>query len=252
MTLPAYLHVGNENYDLRSNNLPAGYFLAQIGEYQQAPSGNPAVIVLEDEANTVFDDQWQISLWAHNFGMLKNNVASLMGYAKALMNNSSGIGNAEEPRENVITGEKLGYPHPYLDKLRTFALATHAVRDYDATRYQVWAQDGANPPQMKPGKARPRSIADIDNGMVKASDYLYNPQETPWAFFACSNFRTVPGGTTISPFAGGLTYDWTPKPDEPFTWFPLANHHSAPLLSLKSLWKGYWHIKTLIEGRDDS
>lgn len=221
----------------RISLVPEGYFLAQIGEYQQAPSGNPAVIVLHDEADTVFEDQWQLALYAWNFGMLKNNVAALMGSAKALMN-KTGIDNPEEPRENIISGATVpGLPHPWLDKLRTFARATHAVRDYDSTYYQVWTMDGARPPLMKPGRIPPRSVEDIDAGLVRASDYVYSPQFTTWAFMACNNFRTLPGNqTSISPFAGGITYPWTPAPDEIYTWFPLTSHHTAPVLSPKSLW----------------
>lgn len=221
----------------RAFNLPAGYFLAQIGEHQQAPSGNPAVIPLRDLADTVYNEQWQLFHYAHNFGMLKNNVCNPFGYFAALAN-KTGLGNPNEPKRNYIMEEDLDAPRDFwIDKLRTFSLNTHAVRDYSENYYQVWTMNGAINPIMKPGKPPPSSVADIDSGKVKSTDYVFNPKETLYAFLICNNFNTKLGNlTTISPFAGGIKYDWTPDPNEIYTFAPLVSKHKEPVLSLKSLW----------------
>lgn len=215
----------------RSQRIPDGYFLAQIGEYQTAPSGNPAVIMIHDQADTIYTKEWQLALYCHNFGMLKNNVCNMMDSAAALMN-KTGV----NLYANHILGENLKERDPWLDKFRLFARGTYAVRDYDSDHYQVWAMDGENPPQMKPRKAAPISVADIESGLVKSEDYLYNPKETLFAFMVPNNFNNKGGGvTTISPFPGGLIYDWTPSPLEPYQFFPVSTRRS-PILSPKTLW----------------
>lgn len=217
-------------------NIPLGYSLYQIGEYQVAPSGNPAVILLHDEADTVFDDDWQMYLYIINFGMRKNNVSSLMGSSKALMNNSTGIGGSVE-REDLISGQNLGAAHPYLDKLRTFSRNTHACKDLGNGTLQLLLMDGRFPPPMKPGRPRPGSIEEIDNGRVTVDDYLYTPKSHPHLFLVCNNFNIKPGGvTTISPFPNGLLYDWTTARNEIYTFFPFVTHHTVPVISDKSLW----------------
>jgi len=218
------------------SNLPAGYFLAQIGEYQQADSGYPAVIVLHDEADTVFEDQWQYYLYAINYGMLKNNVAHLMGDTKAYMN-GSGLYDSNEPRENLIMNEDLGEPHPFYDKLRTNALNTHAARDFDNVYYQIACLNGQAYPPMKLNKVRPKSVADIDSGLVTMDDYLYTPKSHPFYFIACNNFNIKADKTTaIQPFDGGIVRDYMPSNDI-YSFMPLVTHHTEPVLSKKSLWK---------------
>lgn len=222
----------------RNLNLPDGYFLAQIGEYQQAPSGNPAVITLRDWADTVFNDQWQLYFYAVNFGMLKNNVSRCMGNTTELMN-STGVSDPGEPRRNAILEEDMNSLHfPYLDKLRTDALNCHAVRDYDDKYYQVWTMDGSHDPIMADGAVRPKTVTDVDKGLVRASSYFYRPETSLFAFIIPNNFNTKPGNlTTISPFPGGLKYSWTPDPNEVYTFFPLVSRRKEPVLSEKRLWK---------------
>ncbi len=227
----------------RSSELPEGYFLAQIGEYQQAKSGNPAVITLRDWADTVYSKQWQLFHYAHNFGMMKNNVMNPFGFEAALAN-KTGLYNPKSPKRNWVQLENLNKEDFWIDKLRTFSLNTHAVRDYDAQNYQVWTMDGSKDPIMKIDpttglrKPFPSSVEDIDSGKVKSTDYVHNPQETLYAFLVCNNFNTKTGGqTTISPFAGGLKYPWSPDPDEPFLFVPLVSRRQEPVLSLKSMWR---------------
>jgi hypothetical protein len=229
---------GSYSVENASINLPQGYFLAQIGEFQQAPSGNPAVITLRDLADTVYNEQWQLFHYAHNFGMSKNNACHPFSYKTALANRT-GFGNPDNPKRNYITGENLNSSNDmYIDKLRTFALNTHAVKNYDEDHYQVWTMDGSVSPIMKPGKRLPSSVADIDSGKVKSTDYLYNPKETLFAFLICNNFNTKPGNlTSISPFDNGLKYDWTPDPNEIYTFVPLVSKRKEPVLSEKRLWK---------------
>lgn len=222
---------------LSASLLPAGYFLAQIGEYQTAPSGNPAVIPLRDSPDTIFNEQWQLSMYAHNFGMAKNNVADLMGNQKAFMN-GTGVGDPNNPRANFITEEDMNADLPRLKKLITCALNTHAVRDYDDTHYQVWTMDGTKDPLMIAGATKPTSVDDIDSGRVKSSDYVYSPFKSLFAFVVPNNFNTKPGNlTTISPFPNGLQYPWTPEPDEIYQFFPLVSMKPEPVLSEKSLWR---------------
>ena len=210
--------------------VPAGYSLAQIGEYHQASSGNPAVIVLNDAPDTIFDKQKQLFVYAINFGVKIAAVASLFGESKALTN------TRDDERASYLLGTSLNAQPPRIDKLRTFDRNTHAVRDYNSTIYQVWTMNGNQDPPMKPGKVRPSSVDDINSGRVKATDYLYNPQETLFAFMVCNNFNTKPGNqTAISPFPNGILYDWTPSPLEPYTFFPLISKEPV-ILSKKELW----------------
>lgn len=217
--------------------LPAGYKLAQIGEYQQAPSGNPAVIVLRDQPDTIFTEQIQYFLYAHNSRMQKNNVADLMGNWKAFMN-GTGVGDEKDPRRNYILGEDLSSKDlPRIPKLITCALNTHAVRDYDNKYYQVWTIDGSKDPETITG-ILPRSIADIDSGKVSSIDYKYNPMMTPYAFIIPNNYNTKPDDqSTISPFPHGVQYSWTVEPKEIYQFLPLISMKKEPVLSEKKYWR---------------
>jgi hypothetical protein len=170
--------------------------------------------------------------------MLKNNVCNPFGHMAALAN-KTGLGNPKDPKRNWIMEEDLDSEKDFhIDKLRTFALNTHAVREYDSKYYQVWTMDGSINPLMKPGKTPPSSVKDIDSGKVKSTDYVYNTQETLFAFLICSNFKTHPGNqSSISPFDGGLRYSWTPDPNEIYTFVPLVSRRKEPVLSEKRLWK---------------
>src|SRR3990172_624189 len=91
-----------------SFNLPPGYFLAQIGEHQQASSGNPAVIVLYDAPDTIFDQQWQYFVYAANKAMQLNSIIALMGDSKWGFNNGHGFGG-DEQLNNYLTND-VGHP----------------------------------------------------------------------------------------------------------------------------------------------
>lgn len=206
-------------------SLPPGYVLAQYGEDEQvlggiracASGGCPAVMVLNDAPDTIFTKQWQYFVYAINPGMSLAAVVALMGDAKALFNNT-GFGSGTE-FNNYLTGNINRGRDPRLDKLRTFARATHAVMDYDDTRYKVLTFDGNKPPPLVDGATYPNTLAE-----VRLDIYKYTPQRAPWMFMACNNIKNKPGGlTSISPFANGAYYPWTVTPNEQFSFFPLVS-----------------------------
>jgi hypothetical protein len=203
----------------------AGTQLYQYGEDEQvlggvrscAAAGCPAVMVLSDNPDTVFDQQWQFFLYAINPGMSPNAISALMGDAKALMNNT-GVGDPNNPRADYIQGEHLGDPEPRLDKLRTFARNIHSGMEV-GNDLQLKTFDGNNPPPLKPGKTYPNSLAE-----VKLDDYLITPQTNLEMFLVCNNIRSKPGDqTSIFPFDNGGRYDWTPEPAEMYSFFPLVS-----------------------------
>jgi hypothetical protein len=218
--------------------LPLGYFLAQYGEDKQvlgsvracASGGCPAVMILNDAPDTIFDKQWQFFVYAINKVMSLNAIIALMGDAKALMNNT-GFGDDADPRRNWLTGNNMDKKDPRLDKLRTFSRATHAVLDYDATRYKVLTFDGNQPPPLKPGRVYPQTLE-----QVNVDDYLMTPRTHPHLFMDCNNNKNKPGGlTSIFPFANGAVYYWTVQPGEMFSFFPLVSWFST-VLSPKKNW----------------
>lgn len=210
--------------------------LYQFGEDQQvfgevrecASPGCPAVMVLNDAPDTVFDQQWQFFLYAINPGMAPNAIANLMGATTALMNNT-GIGDPNDPRANYITGEDLGAPDPRLDKLRTFARNIHTGVEV-GENLQVRTFDGNNPPPLKPGRSYPNSLAEVN-----PDDYLMTPRTNLEMFLVCNNIRNRPGGqTSIFPFDNGASYDWTPDPTEIYSFFPLVSRFT--ILSPLRFW----------------
>lgn len=199
--------------------------LYQYGEDEQvlgkirdcAVDGCPAVMVLNDDPNTIFDKQWQFFLYAINPGMTLGAITALMGHTKALMNNT-GVGNPGSPRANHLEGEDLRSPSPRLDKLRTFARNIHTGIEL-GNDLQVKSFDGNYPPPLKPGRTYPDTLADVN-----VDDYLITPKTNLEMFLVCNNIRTKPGNqTSISPFDNGGRYDWTPEPAEIYTFFPLVS-----------------------------
>jgi hypothetical protein len=199
--------------------------LYQYGEDEQvlgevrgcAAGGCPAVMVLNDNPDTIFDPQWQFFLYAINPGMSLNAIIALMGDAKALMNNT-GIGDPDSPRANYIEGTNLDNPAPRLDKLRTFARNIHTGVEMGQDLL-VKTFDGNNPPPLKPGKTYPNTVAEVN-----LDDYLITPQTNLEMFLVCNNIRSKPGNeTSIFPFDNGGRYPWTPEPTEMYSFFPLVS-----------------------------
>ncbi len=182
-----------------------------------AVQGCPAVMILDDDPNTIFDKQWQFFLYAINPGMAPNAIGGLMGSTKALMN-GTGVGNPQARRANYIEREDLDAPDPRLDKLRTFARNIHTGTEV-GTDLEVKTFDGNFPPPLKPGKTYPATLADVN-----LDDYLITPRTNLEMFLVCNNIRTKIGNqTSISPFDNGGQYDWTPEPMELYSFFPLVS-----------------------------
>ena len=199
--------------------------LYQFGEDEQvlgrvrdcAAGGCPAVMVVRDNPDTIFDQQWQFFLYAINPGMSPSAISNLMGDTTALMNNT-GVGDPDNPRANYITGEDLNEPPPRLDKLRTFARNIHTGIEV-GSNLQLKTFDGNIPPPLKPGRTYPETLA-----QVNLDDYLITPQTNLEMFLVCNNIRTAPGNrTSIFPLANGGIYDWTPEPAEMYSFFPLVS-----------------------------
>ena len=199
--------------------------LYQYGEDEQvlgtvrgcAAQGCPAVMVLNDSPDTIFDKQWQFFLYAINQRMSLNAISGLMGNSKALMNNN-GLGDPNNPRANYITGDNIGSPDPRLDKLRTFARNIHTGVEMGED-LQVKTFDGNNPPPLKPGKTYPNTLEEVN-----LDDYLMTPQTNLEMFLVCNNIKTkAENQTSIFPFDHGGKYDWTPEPIEMYSFFPLVS-----------------------------
>lgn len=204
---------------------PPSIQLYQYGEDQQvlggvrecAAGGCPAVMVLNDNPDTVFDKQWQFFLYAINPGISLNAISALMGDAKALMNNT-GIGDPNSPRANYLTGDNLDSSDPRLDKLRTFARNIHTGVEMGQDLL-VKTFDGNNPPPLKPGKTYPNTLAEVN-----LDDYLITPQTNMEMFLVCNNIRVKANDqTSIFPFDNGGRYTWTPEPTEMYSFFPLVS-----------------------------
>lgn len=199
--------------------------LYQHGEDEQvlggvrgcATGGCPAVMILNDRPDTVFDKQWQFFLYAINPGMSPSAISALMASNKALMNNT-GVDDPDHPRANYIMGHDLKAPNPRLDKLRTFARNIHAVVEM-GDELQVRTFDGNSPPPLKPGKSYPNTLAEVN-----LDDYLITPKTNMEMFLVCNVIKNRPDdGTSIFPFDNGGNYDWTPEPTEMYSFFPLVS-----------------------------
>jgi hypothetical protein len=88
-------------------------------------------------------------------------------------------------------GEDLNDPPPRLDKLRTFARNIHTGVEV-GTSLQVKTFDGNNPPPLKPGRAYPQTLDEVN-----LDDYLITPQ-TNIEMFLVSRF------TILSPLSNWI------------------------------------------------
>lgn len=200
-----------------------------LGSVRDCASGGcPAVMVLNDQPDTVFDKQWQFFEYAINPGMSLNAIIALMGDQKALMNNT-GFGDEGDPRANYLTGNNLSSPLPRLDKLRTFGWNTH-TGTVEGEYLVVKTFDGTKPPPLKSGRVYPETLAD-----VKLDDYLITPQTNLEMFLDCSNVKwKADGGAWYGPFANGAIRDWLGD-GRIHSFFPLVSRYRV-LSPLKN-WK---------------
>lgn len=232
------------------HNVPEGYSIYQLGEDPQlygkirdeAADGCPGIFLQDSvvwkAVDTWFTEQWQYYMYAANRGMLFNHVSNLMGTWKFMMN-GTGIGDDGDPRRNFISDNPreeviVSAPKdPRLDKYRMMIRNSYACKPYDTKYLQVWTQNGNVVPMMKSGKSYPRTIQDVVNGKVTIDDYAYPPEYFLFAWHVCNNLRNNKGSvnnTTISPFAHGLNYSWTPSPNEIYTFFPNVSVKSRILI----------------------
>lgn len=191
------------------------------GPRECASGGCPAVVTLPDERtsrpDTEFEAQWQYYVYAINKGMSLNAIIALMGSGKALFNTGKGI----PPRRNALTGNMGNGIWPRLDKLRTFGLNTHALKNLGNDTLQLLTMDGNNYPLLKAGKSYPRNLS-----QVNPDDYFYMPQTHRWLFLDCTNVKLKLGGKLdYGPFAHGLIRDWIGD-NTPHSFFPLVSKYT--------------------------
>lgn len=212
--------------------LPAGYSLYQYGDDFQtlggaracASGGCPAVAVLPDEReakpDTIFSEQWQYYVYAINLGMSLSAIIAVMGTGKALFNNT-GFGEPGVDFANYLTRNHLEAGPPRLDKLRTFNLSTHALKDVGNGKLLLLTMDGNKLPPLKPGKSYPRNKEEVN-----PDDYLYMPYTHRWLFMDCTNVRWKVTETgkflAYGPWANGLVRPWTGD-NLMHTFFPLVS-----------------------------
>lgn len=227
-------------------NVPAGYSIYQLGEdiqlygklRDEASDGCPGIYVTPawDSPDTWFTEGWQLFMYAANLGMTRNNVTTLMG-TTAFMMNGTGVGKAGDPRRNYITLEDLDAPLlPRMDKYRLMIRNNYALKVHDSSTFSIWHMDGNREPLMKAGKRPPSHVDDIESGRVSIMDYVYNPFEHFHAWHVCNNLKRKNGqinDSTISPFAHGIIYPWTPDPSQMYTFFPNVSTKQTILISTK-------------------
>ena len=224
MNLPDYLLASDTQYRLVKRGIQLYQFgddFQILGEARACASGGcPAVMVLQDAPDTIFTKDWQFAVYAWNIEMPRNAIIALMGDSKAMFNNT-GFGS-DNHFNNYLTGN-IGYEKdPRYDKLRTFALNTHSGWD-DGIYVYVHCMNGNNPPAMKSGKLRPRTIAEVN-----PDDYLYHPRTHPELFLDCSNaqWKTEPKRLAYGPFDNGVRRDWM-SDNEIHSFMPLVSKFSV-------------------------
>lgn len=226
-----YFLVDGRKFILAPGTLPSGqaYFFhnedinTDIFDWEVrscASQGCPAVMLLHDAPDTIFDRQWQYYLAAINGGMSLNAIWSLLGHTKALTND-----DPSEPLRNYLQGEDLDAAEcPRLDKLRTFSRNTHMAKQEPDGRWSLVTMDGNQPPAREPGLGYPARLED-----ARLEDYLYTPQSHPHLFLVCNNVRVKLGNqTSVFPFDGGVVQSWTGN-DDPYTFFPLVSRFKVYL-----------------------
>jgi hypothetical protein len=118
-------------------------------------------------------------------------------------------------------------------KQREFRLLSNALAAIASINVlNVVVMDGNQPPQMKPGKRLPATLADVN-----PDDYLYNPREHRWVFFAANTVASLSGGRSqVMPFPRGKVYPWTGDGWK-YTWMPHVSREApqVPLSRLRKL-----------------
>lgn len=159
--------------------------------------------------------EWQFFIRAINYAMPVRKVSALLNFRRAFTN-ETGFGDPTDLRRNYLLGEHLSsrYELPKLDKVRTCIRATH-TGEVQGEHLWLEAFNGEEPPPLKPGKRHPREVEDVN-----IDDYLYNPRDHRWMFFAANN---IDDQGKVFPFDNGGYYDWFEDGDRQVTWLPLVS-----------------------------
>jgi hypothetical protein len=164
---------------------------------------------------------WQFFIRAINHAMPVRKVSAIFGNWKAFTN-GTGFGDLTDLRRNYLLGEHTSssYEHLQFDKVRTCIRATHTG---EVQGEYLWLKtfDGNDPPPLKHGKRHPATVNEIN-----IDDYLYNPRDHRWMFFAANN---IDDQGKVFPFDNGGFYDWFDSGDRQVTWLPLVSCFPAQL-----------------------
>lgn len=181
-----------------------------------AQNGNscPAVFVLKTPAEKVqLTKEWQFYLAAINYGMRPEDVAVELDYRLAFTN-GTGLTKPGVPRRDYLRGRDLTADElPKFDKDRTCSRSV-MTGTVSGDSLIVTTLDGKAPPPLKPGRRYPQTISEI-----RMDDYLYNPRDHRWLFFAANTVGSASGGSKVYPFPRGASYPWTGDGWR-YTWFP--------------------------------
>jgi hypothetical protein len=177
----------------------------------------PAVFTLKDNPNAVFGEQWQYALRAWNYNMLLKDVYLLLDDHLAFANDS-GFVSLDNPggKADYFFRRNVGGKAPNLDKVRTCSrsiLTGEAHGGY----LKVTTFDSRSNPPLKPGRTYPKRVEDAN-----IDDYLYNPREHPWMFFAATIVNR--SGEVVQFPRGGL-YPWFEGGTSPVSWMPHISNH---------------------------
>lgn len=192
-----------------------------------AAEGCPAVFtLLEPPLKVRLTRDWMFYIRAINNTMRLEHVSAIFGNTKAFTNHPRAARFAD-----YLLGEDLNQADNFFDKDRTCSRSVLTGR-VEGNYLVLSTFDGNKPPPLKPGRRYPQRVADIH-----IDDYLYNPRDHRWLFFAANNVKVKAGDTSsISPFDHGGIYDWTGD-GRMYTWLPHVTRHTIyyPVSRLRKL-----------------
>ena len=213
MTLPASLTMPDgTKYLPKVKPFTPPLWMVQHEAFQGIRRSVPAIVNLLAQSMKI-TREWQFYIRAINYAMELRHVSAIFEYRKAFAN-GTGFGDASDPRRDYLLGENLtAKEDPQFDKIRTCIRATHTG---EVSGDYLWLEtmDGEVLPKLKPGKHHPRTVAEIN-----IDDYLYNPKEHPWLFFAANNIGT---NGNVTAFDHGGFYPWFQEGARQVTWLPLV------------------------------
>jgi len=206
----------------------------------------PAVVILKDDPHAAFDKYWQFAQRAWNYNIPLRYISPNYGTTLAFFNRTGFPGH-----HNWITGDDADQPNPRADKVRscvrnvitgepsysllqalkdTVTLAMSLVSNRPSVAsfrksfaavitqnvLKVQTFDSRQPPPLKPGRAQPERVEDID-----IDDYEITPRTHRW-LFVVENIVNKSG--LVKPFDHGALYDWMADGNY-YTFLPLISNH---------------------------